>query len=162
MPVTCARVTSSGTITPTSEAYRSSSSGEKALANAKRRRPPAWVEGTQQVPQVLVRKPFERHDPRKIEFENRGRRNKKRAQQGTDATRNTMIDPRIVTDRMIGDDLEAINRGDAVVDRQHGTAWINGRLWGYHTDTGTVFPMEGDGFVSMSAIQYYALRTIPR
>ncbi len=63
---------------------------------------------------------------------------------------------------MIQDELEAINRGDAIIDRQHGTAWINGRLWGYHTDTGRMYPIEGEGFVSMNAIQYYALRVYAR
>lgn len=94
-------------------------------------------------------------------FESRGRRNKK-DRQGTDATRNTMIDPRIVTATTIQDEIDAINRGDAIIDRQHGTAWINGRLWGYHTDTGRMYPIKGHGFVSMNAIQYYALRTYAR
>jgi hypothetical protein len=82
--------------------------------------------------------------------------------QGTDTTQNTMIDPRIVTNSMIQAELDAINRGDAIVDRQHGTAWINGRLWGYHTDNGRMYSIQGDGFVSMSAIQYYALRIYAR
>lgn len=73
-----------------------------------------------------------------------------------------MIDPRVVTDEMVQSDLEAINRGDAIVDRGLGTAWINGRLWGYHTDTGTAYPIEGEGFVQMNSLQYYALRTIAR
>jgi len=128
-------------------------SGKKALANAERQRPPAWVRGQQQAPQVPLTRPVDRHDPREIDFDNRGRRNKKRASPGTDTTRNTMIDPRVVTDSVIRDELDAINRGDAIVDRQQGTAWINGRLWGYHTDTGRAFPIEGDGFVSMNAIQ---------
>ena len=63
-----------------------------------------------------------------------------------------MIDPRVVTDQMVLDEVEAINRGEAIVDRQHGTAWINGRLYGYHTDTGTVYPMRGDGFVEMDSM----------
>lgn len=132
------------------------------MANTERRRPPAWVKGTQQKPQVSVRKPVGRHYPGKVEFEDKGRRNNKRADRGTDPTRNTMIDPRVVTDEMVRNDLDGINRGDAVVDQGQETAWINGRLWGFHTNTGTSYPIEGEGFVQMNAIQYYALRTIAR
>lgn len=73
-----------------------------------------------------------------------------------------MIDPRVVTDEMILDEIEAINRGEAIVDRQHATAWINGRLYGYHTDTGTAYPMRGEGFVEMDQRQYSALRMVIR
>lgn len=73
-----------------------------------------------------------------------------------------MIDPRVVSDEMVLDEIEAINRGEAIVDRQHGTAWINGRLWGYHTDTGTAYPMRGVGFVEMNQRQYSALRMVIR
>ncbi len=59
-------------------------------------------------------------------------------------------------------DLDAINRGEAIVDHQHATAWINGRLWGFHTDTGTAYPMEGKGFVRLNQLQFFALRTIAR
>ena len=119
-----------------------------ALTNAERRRLPAWVRGTQQTPQVTLRKPVTRHYPRHVQARDQGERGNK----------NTMIDPRVVTDQMILDEVEAINRGEAIVDRQHGTAWINGRLYGYHTDTGTAYPMRREGFVEMDQRQYSALR----
>jgi len=95
-----------------------------------------------------MRKPADRHDPRKIREKDQGRR----------GTRNTIIEPRVD----IQADLDAINRGDGIIDRHWQTIWVNGRLWGYHADTGTIYPMEGGGFVQMTQLQFFALRVLVR
>jgi hypothetical protein len=61
-------------------------------------------------------------------------------------------------------ELDAINRGEGFYDAGTGRIWINGRLWGTHNDrrTGTVFPIEGEGFIQVTSIQHYAFRTFVR
>ncbi len=73
-----------------------------------------------------------------------------------------MIDPNVLSDAGIQADMDAINRGEAIVDRQGGTAWINGRLWGYHTDNGRSYPVEGAGFIRLTQRHYSALKMIAR
>jgi hypothetical protein len=61
-------------------------------------------------------------------------------------------------------EIDAINRGEGYYDKETGRIWINGRLWGTHSDrrTGTLFPIEGDGFIQVTSIQHYAFRTFVR
>lgn len=40
-------------------------------------------------------------------------------------------------------DMDAIDRGDAIVDKERATAWVSGRLGGFHTDRGTAYPVRG-------------------
>jgi len=57
-------------------------------------------------------------------------------------------------------DIDAINRGEAIVDREKATAWTAGRLYGFHTDSGTSYPISGEGFIAMDQKQYSAFKQI--
>jgi hypothetical protein len=70
---------------------------------------------------------------------------------------NTMIAPWVDVQA----DIDAINRGEAIVDRSNATAWTNGRLYGYHTDQGpegTAYPRSGHGFTPFNGAQHRVLR----
>lgn len=132
-------------------------SERKALANSEGRRTlprteayrekvPEGFKGIRGTPPVPLLKPSDRHDISRFKFGNKGRRGE----------RNTMIAPWVDVQA----DLDAINAGKGLVDIGTGRVWINGRLWGYHTDTGTGYPVEGDGFIPMTQAQYAALRKI--
>ena len=108
---------------------------------------PASVTGTRQKPQVTLGMPSRtRHDPDGIAARGKSRK----------GDRNTMIEPWVD----VRADIDAINRGEAIVDRERATAWIHGRLWGFHTDTGTAYPISGTGFISLTQAQHSALRMI--
>lgn len=62
----------------------------------------------------------------------------------------------------VQEDLRAIERGEGVVDTGRARIWVNGRLWGYHADTGTarLWPISGDGFIQLDGKQYRALTIV--
>ncbi|MGC4107762.1 MAG: hypothetical protein QM753_15685 [Thermomicrobiales bacterium] len=59
-------------------------------------------------------------------------------------------------------DVDAINQGSGFVDLASARVWVHGRLWGYHADTGlgTLWPIEGDGFIPLDQRQYRALTIV--
>lgn len=81
-----------------------------------------------------------------------------RGHRGKSGDRNTMIEPWVDVQQ----DLDEIMAGNGVVDIHHATVWIHGRLWGYHPETGRVYPKSGRGFISMNQAQYGALRVYAR
>lgn len=75
---------------------------------------------------------------------------------GKDPTKeaNTMLDP----DVDISSDLDALNRGDFT---REGEDYIVGqRRYGYHPDTGTVFPKTGPGTIQVSRAQHQLLKQL--
>lgn len=65
-----------------------------------------------------------------------------------------MVDP----DTDIGPDLKALNDGAFLRD---GEDFVVGeRRYGYHPDTGTVFPKSGPGIVSMNRAQHQLLKKL--
>ena len=65
-----------------------------------------------------------------------------------------MVDP----DTDIGPDLKALNGGAFARD---GEDYIVGpRRYGYHPDTGTVFPKSGPGIVNMDRAQHQLLKKL--
>ena len=109
--------------------------------------PPAHVTGTRQKPQVTLGMPSRtRHDPDAISARGKSRKGE----------RNTVIEPWVDVQA----DIDAINHGEAIVDRERATAWVNGRLWGFHTDTGTAYPIRGNGVIPLTQAQHSAVRMI--
>ena len=110
---------------------------------------PASVTGTRQKPQVTVTMPHDRHFPGRL-----GRRIDARP-----GDKNTMIEPWVD----VRADIDAINHGEAIVDQSKATAWINSRLYGFHTGTGStgkLFPMWGRGLIPMDQKQIRALEKV--
>lgn len=65
-----------------------------------------------------------------------------------------MVDP----DTDIGPDLKALNDGKFV---REGEDYLVGvRRYGYHPDTGTVFPKSGPGIVNMDRAQHQLLKKL--
>ena len=108
--------------------------------------PPSWVTGIRQKPHLVVRRPASRHFLTQI-----GKNSQSRP-----GDRNTVILPSLD----ITGDIDAINRGDAYVDKERATAWVNHRLWGFHTDSGTAYPIHGEGLVSLEQNVYSALKKL--
>ncbi|MGC4106758.1 MAG: hypothetical protein QM753_10470 [Thermomicrobiales bacterium] len=102
--------------------------------------------GIKQQPNVEVTKPASRHYITQV-----GKGSKSRP-----GDRNTIIDPWVDVQA----DIDAINRGDAYVDIGKANAWINGRFYGYHSDTGTAWPISGEGFIELDQRQYSALKKV--
>ncbi|MGB3327342.1 MAG: minor capsid protein [Thermomicrobiales bacterium] len=122
-------------------------SGRLALANAdKRPKPPAHVTGKRQVPNVTVKPPASRHYIMQVSP----------ASPSRSGNRNTVIEPWVDVQA----DIDAINRGEGIVDHGRANAWVNGRLYGYYADRGTAWPISGDGFITMDQKQYSAFRQI--
>jgi hypothetical protein len=108
--------------------------------------PPSWVTGIKQKPNLVVRKPAARHLLTQVSKSSPSR----------SGNRNTVILP----DVDIEADIHAINHGDAIVDKERATAWVNRRLWGFHTDRGTAYPIHGEGFVPLSQNVYSGLKKV--
>jgi hypothetical protein len=75
---------------------------------------------------------------------------------GNDPTKeqNSMVDPG--TD--ISEDLKSLNDGVFVRDGEDYV--VGARRYGYHPDTGTVYPKSGPGIVSMSRPQHQLLKKL--
>ncbi|MGN6033035.1 MAG: hypothetical protein ACTHQE_15390 [Thermomicrobiales bacterium] len=109
--------------------------------------PEGYVQG---FPRNPVRRVANRHMIATIVWEDRAER----------GDRNTMIEPWVD----VRGDLDAINRGEGFCHHASGRIWINGRLYGTHTDrrTGTIFPISGDGLITITSAQHFAVRTFAR
>lgn len=89
-----------------------------------------------------ARPPARRHDPCKTA--------------GNDPTKEQ--NPKVDPDVDIGSDLNSLNEGRFLRD---GEDYIVGeRRYGYHPDTGTVFPKAGRGIVNMDRAQHQLLKTL--
>ncbi|MGI8404842.1 MAG: hypothetical protein ACR2OE_08800 [Thermomicrobiales bacterium] len=108
--------------------------------------PPAGFTGEPGTPPVPLRKPSDRHSIARVSNTNKGK----------PGERNTMIAPWVDVQA----DLDAINAGQGLADSGKSQVWINGRLWEFYADTGTSYPMSGDGFIPMTQAQFRALRII--
>ena len=69
-----------------------------------------------------------------------------------------MIEPWVDVQR----DMDEMMAGNGIVDVHHATISIHGRFWGYHPETGRLYPRSGPGFISMNQAQYGALRVYAR
>lgn len=65
-----------------------------------------------------------------------------------------MVDP----DADIAPDLKALNEGKFTRDGEDYV--VGSRRYGYHPDTGTVFPKSGPGIVDMSRAQHQLLKKL--
>lgn len=116
------------------------------LANVNKRKPPWWVTGIKQKPNVEVTKPASRHYVMQI-----GKGSPSRP-----GDRNTIIEPWVDVQA----DMDGLNRGDGYVDIGLANAWINGRFYGYHFDTGVSWPILGNGFIPLDQRQYSAFKKV--
>ena len=76
--------------------------------------PPSWVTGIKQKPHVTIPQPAARHYLMRVSKSSPSRSGDK----------NTVILPEVD----VSADMDAINRGDAIVDKERATAWVNDRL----------------------------------
>jgi hypothetical protein len=58
-------------------------------------------------------------------------------------------------------DIDAINAGDGFYDPATRRVWVNGRLYGLH-DSGTTFPIEGEGIIPVNRPTFKALTILRR
>lgn len=65
-----------------------------------------------------------------------------------------MIDP----DIDIGPDIEALNAGK--FERIADDYIVNGRIYGYHPDMGTVYPKSGPGIINMDRVEHQLLKKL--
>ncbi|MGM5629397.1 RHS repeat-associated core domain-containing protein [Apibacter raozihei] len=88
----------------------------------------------------------------KVSAPNEGRHKYSRIKQGgVTKAKNTVILP----DIDIKADVEGIRKGQAT--RVGETFEINNRIYGAHADTGRLYPISGDGFVTLDSTTYKAL-----
>lgn len=126
----------------------------KKIFGSKRRKPPnkPQTKPTNQKPgcttkcklKVKAKRPARRHDPCRTKGKERSK--------GDD--KNTMIDP----DLDISTDIDSLNSGNFI---RKGEDYIVGeRIYGMHSDTGTIFPKSGPGFIKVDRVQHQLLKQL--
>jgi len=110
--------------------------------------PPGYVRGP--VP-LDPRRPANRHDLMRLGAKDSAKRGSKLGE-----TINTIIEPWVDVEA----DMTEMRIGRAHYHAGQARIWVNGRTYGMHvsTNSGTIFPIAGPGFVPLTGRQHQALR----